>query len=84
MGHNVVSRDLQLPVFVSTGKTKIKQKSGSRSLRFHYAIFMNSLRSLRAIPRKSKLKNQMAQIEEINFDLYETVIPGIETLHFTS
>jgi len=45
---------------------------------------MNSLRSLRAIPRKSKLKNQMAQIEEINFDLYETVIPGIETLHFTS
>jgi hypothetical protein len=26
----------------------------------------------------------MAQIEEINFDLYETVIPGIETLHFTS
>jgi hypothetical protein len=33
---------------------------------------------------KSKLKNQMARIEEINFDLYESVIPGIETLHFTS
>jgi len=33
---------------------------------------------------KCKLKNRMAGIEETNSEPYEYVIPGIETLHFTS
>jgi hypothetical protein len=34
--------------------------------------------------KKGKLKDRMAWIEEINSELYESVIPAIETLHFTS
>ncbi len=32
---------------------------------------------------KGKLKDRMAWIEETNSDPYESVIPGIKTLHFT-
>jgi len=66
-----VSRDLQVRAFVSAGNTKLKQNTGSRFLRVPYAIFINSLCSLGATRKKSKLKNQMARIKEINFDLYE-------------
>jgi|SRR6266567_2580203 len=33
---------------------------------------------------KRKLKDRMSWIEETNSEPYESVIPGIETLHFTS
>jgi hypothetical protein len=71
LGHDAVSRDLQVRAFVSAGKTKLKQNTGSRFLRVPYAILTNSLCSLGAMREKSKLKNQMAQIEEINIDPYK-------------
>ena len=79
-----MSRELRVRLFASAGKAKVKQNTRVRFLRVPYVTFINSLRSLGALPWKSKLKNQMAPIEEINFDLYESVIAGIETLHFTS
>jgi hypothetical protein len=77
-------KDLQLRPFVSTRKTKVKRIATAKNLRYPYVIFMLSLRSLRFIRPKGKLKNRMAWIEEINSEPSESVIPAIERLYFTS
>jgi hypothetical protein len=61
-----------------------KTNTNVRNLHFHYEILMFSLRSLGPVCRKRKLKDRIGWIEETNSDPYESVIPGIETLHFTS
>ncbi len=73
-----------MQIFVSTWKTKTKLTATIRTLRYHYEIFTISLCSLGPARRKGKLKDQIAWIEEIDSEPYETVIPGIEMLHFTS
>ena len=84
MDTTLCPKDLQVRSFVSTRKTKVKRTATTRTLCHPYVIFMLSLCSLGFVPKKGKLKDRMAWIEEINSELYESVIPAIETLHFTS
>ena len=84
MDTTLCPRKFQVHGFASTWKTKAKLIATSRPLGNNYEIFMLSLRSLRPRCLKGKLKDRMAWIEETNSDPYESVIPGIETLHFTN
>ncbi len=83
MDTTLCHRNFQVHGFASTWKTKAKLIATSRPLGNNYEIFMLSLRSLRPMCLKGKLKDRMAWIEETNSDPYESVIPGIKTLHFT-
>ena len=83
MDTTLCPRNFQVHGFASTWKTKAKLIATSRPLGNNYEIFMLSLRSLRPMCLKGKLKDRMAWIEETNSDPYESVIPGIKTLHFT-
>jgi hypothetical protein len=71
LGHDVVSRRLESAGLRFYVETKEKQTATVQCLTYNYEIFMLSLCSLRPACLKSKLKNQMARIKEINFDLYE-------------
>ena len=84
MDTTLCPKDFQLRSFVSTRKTKVKRIAMAQTLRYPYEIFMLSLCSLGSMPKKGKLKDRMAWIEEINSELSESVIPAIERLHFTS
>jgi len=83
MDTTLCPRNFEVHGFASTWKTKAKLIATSRPLGNNYEIFMLSLRSLRPMCLKGKLKDRMAWIEETNSDPYESVIPGIKTLHFT-
>jgi hypothetical protein len=63
--------NFQVHGFASTWKTKAKLIATSRPLGSNYEIFMLSLRSLRPMCLKGKLKDRMAWIEETNSDRYE-------------
>jgi hypothetical protein len=84
MDTTLCPRNFQVHGFASTWKTKAKHIATSRPLGNNYEILMLSLRSLGPVCRKRKLKDQIGWIEETNCHPYESVIPGIETLHFTS
>jgi len=83
MDTTLCPRNFQVHGFASTWKTKAKLIATSPPLGNNYEILILSLRSLRPMCLKGKLKDRMAWIEETNSDPYESVIPGIKTLHFT-
>jgi hypothetical protein len=79
-----VSKGLRTTVLRFDAEDEGKAKSNGNTLFYPYVIFMLSLCSLRFMRQKGKLKDRMAWIEEINSEPSESVIPAIETLHFTS
>src|SRR5882762_9747088 len=77
-GHGLVKCNVLMPgITDSYGSELVSSIQTIRSLS------LLSLPSLRPMCLKAKLKVRMAWIEETNSDPYESVIPGIKTLHFT-
>jgi len=71
MDTTLCPRNFQVHGFASTWKTKAKLIATSRPLGNNHEIFVLSLRSLRPMCLKGKLKDRMAWIEETNSDPYE-------------
>jgi hypothetical protein len=70
--------------FASTWNMGKRSKGPKTNLHIHNKRSIVSLRSRRPVSSEGKFKNQIARICETDTDPYESVIPGIETLHFTN
>ena len=69
--------------FASTWNMGTRSKGPKTNLQIHNKRSIVSLRSRRPVSSEGKFKNQIARICETDTDPYESVIPGIKTLHFT-
>src|SRR3979490_2654026 len=74
---------MAVDTFASTWNMGKRSKGAKTNLQIHNKRSIVSLRSRSPVSSEDKFKNQIARICETDTGPYESVIPGIEKLHFT-